>query len=127
MVSASSIPAGSIRTLTWPLPRLTSTAGTTAVCLALVLAGLAGCRPSDGAGQGDVPRSVTPTMTTPSMSRPSASNHPTPPGTAKTRQSPGSAAPPNAASPDPPAVKLPPPRPPLKIVRPPRPAASPIP
>ena len=127
MVSAYSISSGGIGTLTWPLPRLPSTAGTTALCLTLVLAGLAGCRPSDGAGQGDVPRSVMPTITAPSTSRPSASNHPTPPGTAKTAQSPGSATPPNAASPEPTAVKLPPPRPPLKIVRPPRPAASPIP
>jgi hypothetical protein len=119
----------------WPLPRSPETAWTAAGCLALGLAVLVGCQPSDDVRPGDGSRSGTSAVTRSASARPSPSDQPTIPGTAAST-APRAASPtpasttPRAASPTPtsgsPSGTPSPSRSPLKILRPPRPRASPV-
>lgn len=142
MVNVSSSAAGAagvliVRVPIWPRPRSSSKLIIAAAFMALGLAGLVGCQPSD-AGEGIGPGSVLPTTTPASMSRPSEPRLPTvrgipritAPGTPDTIASPGSGAATGAAqgaaSPGSSAASPTTRRPPLKILRTPRPKASPI-
>jgi hypothetical protein len=69
MLSTSCLETGGIRPVVWSLSRRPALV-TAAVVLALGLAGLAACQPSDGDGQGNGHQSVTPSAPGPSATTP---------------------------------------------------------